>query len=127
VPDFSVSRLHAEDASIRANNRRLILVFIFTPSGFLNRIVFYIKGSLTVTSWLVGLSSQNGQRKRLSGKVWCYSCEVRSIFTQSCRLGCPTVLRNLRVGGLGFCSGAEKTQSQPVLDGQSREKCSKMP
>jgi hypothetical protein len=42
-----------------------------------------------------------------------------------------------RRGGRGSCSGAEKTQSQPVLpaaltpqvqvEGQSREKCSKTP
>ena len=36
-------------------------------------------------------------------------------------------LRYWRQGGRGFCLGAEKTRSQPVLDGQSSEKCLKMP
>ena len=31
------------------------------------------------------------------------------------------------VGGLGKCLRAEITQSQPVLDGQSREKCFSKP
>jgi hypothetical protein len=33
--------------------------------------------------------------------------------------------RYLRSGGRGQCVGAEKTRRQPVLDGQSREKCLK--
>src|SRR5664280_162793 len=52
APGFSASRLHAEANSISAKTKRLILVFIFTILQFLNGIVFYIKGSLTVTSWL---------------------------------------------------------------------------
>jgi hypothetical protein len=32
-------------------------------------------------------------------------------------------LHYLRVGGRGFCLGAGKARRQPVLDGQSREKC----
>ena len=48
APGFSVSRLHANAASIRAEKRRLIFIFTFTLFRFSNTIVFYIKESLAV-------------------------------------------------------------------------------